>query len=458
MSKPGARWVTVVLLLGGTYEIAVNTAGFLGWTLPLRDPRLAAAYVLAAVAIATLSVRPWRTIRRDLVPLTTIAAFLVGANAYRAGARWWADAPPAWLPTVDALSFDPVRNQNTNKAPARDIYYIVLDAMGRADTLQELYGLDLGPFVADLKSRGFQVVSHARSNYAHTQLSFSSFLNLAYLDPVANAVGKTSESQEALDFLIQHNALMRLAKQAGYQVVGIGTDYPATSKFDEADICVCQQYGLSLFEQAVIGATPLAAAPLDRWTYSAHRRKTLASLDTLETGIPSPQRQFVFAHILAPHPPFLFTPDGGYRRPDRPFSITDGSEFQGSKEEYVQGYRDQAAFIVQRVERVVHAILSRPGPQPVIVIHGDHGPGSRLQSNDPTHTDMTERMAIFEAYYFPEGGDALSDSISPVNLSRALANRYFGTTLGRLPEASFFSTPRQPYDFIPVSPQSAGGS
>jgi hypothetical protein len=452
------QWVGIVLLLACTYEIAVNTGTLFGLNVALRDPRLAVAYMVATAAIATMAVRPWRTMSRDLLPLTIIATLLVGANTSRALARWWAEAPPAWRPIADALSYAPLRDQNTSTPPARDIYYIILDGMGRADKLKELYGLDLGPFVSDLRAKGFHVVDHARSNYAHTVLSFSSFLNLDYLDSVASAVGEKSGSRDALEFLIQYNGLMQLAKRAGYEVVGISSDYTATNHFEEADVCVCQQYGLSMFEQAVIDATPLAAAPLDRWTYAAHRTKTLASLDALEAGVPSSRRQFVFAHILAPHPPFTFRPDGGFHRPDRPFSLTDGSDFEGTTEEYVKGYHDQAAFVVQRMTQIVHAILSRPGPPPVIVIHGDHGPGSRLQSNDAAHTDMSERMSIFEAYYFPDGPNDLSDSITPVNLARALSNRYLGTNLPRLPDLTFFSTPTHPYDFMSVPPDGAGGS
>jgi hypothetical protein len=451
-------WLGTVLLLGYTYEIAVNTARFFGHAVDLRDPRVAVAYTVAAVAIATALARPWRRTRPSLRPLLITAAILVGANTYRGVARWWNEAPPTWVSTAEALSYASANHQDTAKAPARDIYYIILDAMGRADTLQNIYGLDAGPFVADLRATGFHVVDHARSNYAHTVLSFPSFLNLDYLDSVARVVGAKSGNREALEFLIQHNGLMRLAKRAGYEVVGIGTDYSADYTFSEADVCVCQQYGPSMFEQAVIDETPLAAAPLDPWTYGAHHTKVLASFDGLDPGVPSSRRQFVFAHILAPHPPFTFAADGAFRRPDRPFSLLDGSDFGGSRDEYVHGYHDQAAYVMRRMTSIVHAILARPGPRPVIVIHSDHGPGSRLQTNDEAGSDLNERMNIFEAYYFPDERDDLYDSITPVNLARALANHYLGTALPLLPDVSFFSTPSHPYDFAQVPPEGALGS
>jgi hypothetical protein len=86
----------------------------------------------------------------------------------------------------------------------------------------------------------------------------------------------------------------------------------------------------------------------------------------------------------------------------------------------------------------------------VIIIHGDHGPGSMLQQNDPARTNLPERMNIFAAYLFPDGSNSLYPAMTPVNGARALANQYFGTDLPRLPDKSWFSTEKHPFDFTPV--------
>jgi hypothetical protein len=205
-----------------------------------------------------------------------------------------------------------------------------------------------------------------------------------------------------------------------------------------------------MFEQVVIDGTVFSAIPMDRWTYGAHRAKILDAFATLERLAPTASSRFVFAHILTPHPPFTFGPDGAFHRPNRPFMFNEGSDFMGPRAEYVHGYRDQADFALRQVGAVIDAILSRPGPRPVIVIHGDHGPGSMLQQNDVITTNLPERMNIFAAYYFPDGSDQLYDSMTPVNGARILANRYFGTTLSRLPDQSWFSTSIHPFDFTLV--------
>jgi hypothetical protein len=63
-----------------------------------------------------------------------------------------------------------------------------------------------------------------------------------------------------------------------------------------------------------------------------------------------------------------------------------------------------------------------------------------------------ERMAIFNAYYFPGGSPAsLDPSITPVNSFRVLFDAYFHGDFGRLPDVSYFSNPSLPYDLSPVA-------
>jgi hypothetical protein len=59
---------------------------------------------------------------------------------------------------------------------APDIYYIILDAYGRADTLQSLFDYDNSEFLDFLEAKGFYVADCAQSNYSQTILSLSSSL------------------------------------------------------------------------------------------------------------------------------------------------------------------------------------------------------------------------------------------------------------------------------------------
>lgn len=452
---PDARalWLGIVLLALGAYALVLTALAELGMAVLAPRPSLAISYVVLTVAAASVVVRPWQQKRRDLVPIVLLSAMLVGVNGYQVVARFLGNHSGRWRSAADAIVSTAARSPRGGPSAARDIYYIVLDGFGRADTLQNDYNLDLHDFVEFLRARGFYVADQARSNYAQTLLSFSSFLNLSYLDSLGSAMGKDNDSWLPLADLIQRNGLMRIAKEAGYLVTAVGADYGPTKRFAEADVCVCEQRGLDMFEQSVIGQTPFIALPLDPWTYGAHRRKVLDTFTALEQMPAASSPRFVLVHVLAPHPPFTFAADGTFRRPDRIFMFNEGSDFQGSHDEYVRGYRDQAEFIAARVRAVVDVILSRPGPRPVIVLHGDHGPGSMLQQDNPAQSNMPERMNILAAYYFPEGQERLYASMTPVNGARALANQFLGTDLPSLPDLSWFSTSEHPYGFTAVPPE-----
>ena len=447
-------WTNWVLLLLTFYESALEQLRLLGFTTSADDPLFASIYVLVALTIGTIVSRPWRVQHRSPIPLNLFAAALLGITLYPVAAWGIAADDVSWRRPADALITSALSAPAQAKAvPARDIYYIILDGLGRRDTLAEIYDVDLGALVTFLKNKGFQVADEAQSNYAQTYLSLASTLNLSYLDDVA-AVMRGSRDRHPLDYLVQNNALMQAARKAGYRVVGISSDYLVTERWDGADICLCPRYGLDEFEQNAIWKTPLAALPLERWTHGAHRRKVARSLEAIDGFASHDAPVFLLAHVIVPHPPFVFGPDGSPRRPARgvKFDFGDGDHFVGSRQEYISGYRDQTQFVIGQLTTLVESLLSRPGTAPVIVIHGDHGPGSMLDWNVPRSTNMRERMGIFAAYHFPDPGPALYPSLSPVNGARALATRYLGLQLPPVADKSSFSTWSDPYAFIPVEP------
>jgi hypothetical protein len=311
-------------------------------------------------------------------------------------------------------------------------------------------GLDLGAFLDQLRGRGFVVPDRARANYSQTFLAVASTLNMAYLDPVGRAVPAGSRDRRPLKRLIDDNALMRLARAAGYQVVVVGSNYSATERIAAADLCLCERNGLHQLDRAAMALTPLAALPLSTWAYDAHRRAVLASLEGVRRAQELPGRKFVFAHVISPHAPFVFSADGKPRQPSG--TLSDDTRFGGSKEEYVAGYREQVRYLAGRLVTLVDDLLAPPGPTPVVVIHADHGPASMLSWEDPGQTNMHERLSIFAAYRFPgEPRPDIAATVSPINGARLLANRYLGSRLPLLPDESFFSTWSRPYEFLPVS-------
>jgi hypothetical protein len=356
-----------------------------------------------------------------------------------------------WRASADKLIQDVVpADRATNHEQRPDIYYIVLDGFGRQDILKELYAFDLGPFVKRLEALGFVVPTDGRSNYAQTYPSLASSLNMTYLDTLANGLTE-SKDRRALYYLIQHNALFALAKRAGYRVIGISSNYSATKRLATPDICFCEQYGLYEFETAVLDRTPLNELPIDRFTYGGHRQKIEQQFHHLETKPDGEAPALVFAHIIAPHPPFVFDAEGRPLHPQVMFGFEDANHFRGSGAEYLAGYRGQAQFVARRILEVIETILGRPGPSPLIVVHGDHGPALRWNWNNVAAGDARERLAIFSAIRVPGlERAAVRADISPVNLLRLVANRALGVNLPQLEDRSFESSWERPYKMVPI--------
>jgi hypothetical protein len=449
----GARtaWLNWLLLTLMLYVPAVTIGQSRGIPVDVFSPGFATLFTLTALAVATAMSRPWQAKRRDPWPMNIAAGTIVLLSLY----PWLRVANPLntsqWRKPVDAI-IQSSTGARTRPRPQRDIYYIVLDGMGSPGTLRTAYDVDAAPLVDFLRSKGFHVPDEAHSNYGQTYLSLASTLNMTYLEGLAKAVGSGNVDRRPLHHLIQHNALMRMAHDAGYRVSAIGSDYQATEGVSDVDACLCPRYGLDEIEVAAMSLTPLAAVPVDKWTFDAHRRKVLESFSAIERVSQAPGPDFVFAHIIAPHPPFLFGPDGSPRRPrwTKAFSFSDGNHFLGSHTEYQAGYRDQTRFVLQRLKDVIDGVLARGGPEPIVIVHGDHGPGRELQWESAEQTNIAERFGIFAAYKFP-GAVAEPEVRSPINGTRTLAREYFGAKLPPLPDQSFYSRWSRPYDFVPVN-------
>jgi hypothetical protein len=172
--------------------------------------------------------------------------------------------------------------------------------------------------------------------------------------------------------------------------------------------------------------------------YRDHRRRVLFTLEQLPGVAQLQGPHFVFVHILVPHPPFVFGPNGEEVVQTRPFRLMDIEEY--APEEYLARYRDQLLSLDTLLSSAIERILDNSERTPIIILQGDHGPGAHMSYSEPLTSNMRERMSILNAYLVPaEATRRLYSSISPVNSFRVLLDVLLGESRPLLPDESFFT-------------------
>ena len=120
-------------------------------------------------------------------------------------------------------------------------------------------------------------------------------------------------------------------------------------------------------------------------------------------------------------------------------------------QEYQKSYGNQIHYLNQMVLEMVKRIR-KSDPGAVIVLQGDHGPGSQYVGNSLAKTNMHERSGILNAYLFPDADySSLYPAITPANTFRVIGNRFFKTEFDLVEDTTYSSSTAAAYDFEPVS-------
>lgn len=422
---------------------------------------LVAAWVILFVAGAYWLARVRRDLRNPTYIADVISACAVGITLVNVGAY---ELRAGSVSSGGALARVTAGNQDLGQSPSLpDIYYVILDGYASSDILEEIYDYDNEPFLDDLTHMGFYVAGDSRTNYCQTALSLASSLNMQYLDGLVDRVGPDHGRRAPLLPLVHNNEVLAFRRERGYVTVVFASGWSIT-EIRGADIYMSPRWSPDEFQTALLDMTPLPFV-MDQLggvgAYDLHRERILYTFDHLADFSQEEAPVFVFAHVMIPHPPFVFGPDGEEINPDHPYSLNDANSLIGkrgfTRDEYLDGYRDQLVFANTKVQSALEAILSRSVEPPIIILQADHGPGSLLDWEDPGNTYLKERMSILNAYLIPSGNyGQLNDHITPVNTFRVVFNAYFGTDLELLPDESYFSTWSRPYAFVKVTEELQG--
>ncbi len=332
-----------------------------------------------------------------------------------------------------------------------DIYYIILDMYSRSDAIEQEFGYDNAPFLKELRDQGFYVASCSTSNYSHTVLSMASSLNMNFLPALGDDFVAGNTDYSSATALIKNSAVRRYLQNYGYSFVSFETDYPYVN-IPDSDPYIrmpARKGQLKPFEWLLIEQTPLKIltdriasenAELEAMrTFGREYDLTLFTLQQL-TQLPKAVRgpKFVYAHLILPHPPYIFGAHGEYVGDDKRLN---GGPYGDPVDEaaYHQGYTDQLRYVDSVMPGLLQQIISRSKTPPIIIVQGDHG----------FWGEAHKRLPILNAYYLP-GQDAsqwLYPGITPVNSFRVILNAYFNGQFELLPDEKYPTmNPKDYYD------------
>ena len=336
-----------------------------------------------------------------------------------------------------------------------DIYYIILDGYGRADVLEDLYGVDNSAFLEVLEEKGFYIAKQSHTNYLQSIFSIPSGLSFSYLD----SEPENTDAVEYFTNLSANNQIMRTLKQCGYQTIAFETGFYFTDH-PQVDLYLSSGSPLNNFENLLLAGSLLDWLPEviyqkpSAHSYEGHRERVLYAFEQLATIPKLPGPKMVFAHIVSPHPPFVFDAQGNPIEPMHSYSMNDGDDYQGDWDEYKVGYAEQVGFVNRMLEEVLDSILRKSSTSPIIIIQGDHGPGAFHDWDTPEKTCLWERSPILNAYHLPGIDEKkLIPDITPVNSFRIVLNEYFNTDLELLPDKTYFTSHRLKRQIMDVTEQ-----
>lgn len=328
-----------------------------------------------------------------------------------------------------------------SKGELPDIYFIILDAYGRQDQLEDICGYDNSEFLQFLRSKGFYVADQSHSNYASTFLSLASSMNLRYLDNEAKHIGPQSLDRGPIYEMIQQNDLARYLKVKGYRVVHLNTWAGSTGSSaiaDESSPATLPEFHSVFLKTTMLEPFVWRLSSMNQAELLLHHFQRLKEIPKIDNPT------FTFAHIICPHGPFVFDREGVR-------DVKGETEWKGNEEDYV----DQLIYVNKQVREIVDTILTEAKSPPVIIIQSDHGTAFLKDESRPFEEQpafVKERMSILNAMYVPEScREQLYDSITPVNTFRILLNSLFGEKFPLLPDRILFSWYSKPYTFMDVT-------
>jgi hypothetical protein len=268
---------------------------------------------------------------------------------------------------------------------------------------------------------------------------------MQYLQELSDKFSPDSTKRSLLWDSLRHSAVRYNFESMGYETVNFDTGFEWLNIKDSDHFMSppAISSGMTEFEGLFLRTTLARYAQDWGWVDPDYllgvgfRDRFNFVFNSIDGITKMPEPTYSYIHLISPHPPFVFDPNGNPTYP--PDFWNDQRMYPANL--YEKGYVNQLQHLNKKMLEAVDTILNNSKVPPIIIIEGDHGPW--LQPND-------KRMWNLTAIYFPDHNDKLYARITPVNIFRLVFDTYFGGKYDTLKDVSYFSPVPDLYNFSVV--------
>jgi hypothetical protein len=324
-------------------------------------------------------------------------------------------------------------------APKRDVYWLTFDRYASDRAFQLQFGIQNG-LTPWLREHGFTVLGDSHANYITTSLSLATTANVEHLEALTAGATPGVPVRERIYDSLQSSVVAQQFKALGYRYEHVGSWWTPTRTDAGADVNF-NVAGTSDFSSVLLeeSAVPLAlrALGISEQTFSKQFQHGRYELDTLDRLVDQPGPKFVWAHVLLPHPAYVFDTNGSFIPSAKAREL-------GEKE----AWRRQLEYTNSRLRSFFEKLLALPEERrPIIILQADEGhwfnrsAEKDAEANDTfdwataTPEQLEIKFGIMNAWYVPGGVDlGLDPKQTAINTFPILFDRYFGLNYAMLPD------------------------
>jgi hypothetical protein len=378
---------------------------------PLRW--LGALVAVSVAAAIVLRLRDWWVL--DAVVLGCAAALLVPSiltGAWSGISNTKSEVSPLVQASLPMMTSHP------------DIVLVIVDGYTSLPVVRELFGYEDPALVADLDRVGFETLETAFSPYSTTHLTLSSLLELDYVAKTRPST-TTEDGRTLARVMSGDNFLVGLLAENGYRVTMVEPGWHMSTCGDPIDVCVPAPFideGVGVVLSQSLLWSLIEPSVGSAFTQGSRQAMTWAT-DNIGSLVDDDQPDFVFVHVLAPHPPLFL--DAACQVVDARRRLL-GAEVGLARVDAetarvrVEGYVSQVECVNDFIRDLATAA---DGSESLVFIAGDHGSDSMSQPVTATEQwsepQILERMSVFLAVKAPTRCEGIP-SLVTVPLFRSL--------------------------------------